>query len=178
MAYSGWCNGCWCWSCQWREMALVNATVVPRQRATFENSHENCVERSSHWNKTTKNEAGPTTDARLLYITLIGLFTTFLRAVARCMDAAIFDLGSLSLAFLYWVVCVFSLGTFTEVSLVKPEDSLSPLFSAIHYSKSWVWKLVDIIWPTHRLRYGNLYVVPDQSIGYAMEACKQCLTKA
>ena len=97
---------------------------------------------------------------------------------SRGKGAAIFDLGSLSLAFLYWVVCVFSLGTFTEVSLVKPEDSLSPLFSAIHYSKSWVWKLVDSIWPTHRLRYGNLYVVPDQSIGYAMEACKQCLTKA
>ena len=59
------------------------------------------------------------------------LFTTFLRAVSPSMSAAMFFLGTSSLAALYWDASPFlALLFFTEVSPILPEDSRIPVFRA------------------------------------------------
>ena len=67
-----------------------------------------------------------------------GLLTTFSRAVCRCMGAAMFSRGRLRCFTLSRLIACPDVG----LSLIKPEDPFSPLFSAILYSMSWVRKLV------------------------------------
>ena len=87
--------------------------------------------------------------ACLYFWVFVDVFTTFSRAVSRCMGAAMICLAWMTSAVLYWVVSHFlSRPVEQKCYSVEQENLLRPLFKAIVYSWSWVKNSVNERHPT------------------------------